>query len=68
MTDFHEATAIIAETRKAMHRADKLMERALEIKSHPSAIADMASSCARLKAKLEEELGELEKAIEIGGR
>lgn len=68
MTDFHEATAILAETRRAIRRADELIERALEVKSHPCAIVDMASSCARLKAKLEDEIVELEKAIKTGGR
>lgn len=68
MTDFYEATAILADTRRAMRRADELIERALEVKSHPSAIADMAESCARLKSKLDDEIAELEKAIEIGGR
>ena len=68
MTDFYEATAILAETRKAMRRADELIERALATKSHPSAATDMADACARLKAKLEEEIRELEAAIESGGR
>ena len=68
MTDFFEATAILADTRRAIRRADELIERALATKSHPSAATDMAESCARLKAKLEEEIIELQKAIEIGGR
>lgn len=68
MTDFYEATAILAETRRAMRRADELIEKALETKSHPSAATDMAESCARLKSKLEDEIVELEKAIETGGR
>lgn len=36
--------------------------------SHPSAASDIAESCARLKAKLQEEMAELEMAIEFGGR
>jgi len=68
MTDFYEATAILAETQRAMRRANELINRALEVKSHPSAITDMAESCARLKAKLNDEIVELEKAIETGGR
>jgi bacterioferritin (cytochrome b1) len=68
MTDFYEAVEMLKETRKAMRRADELIERAIATESHPSAANDMAESCMRLKAKLEEEIVELEKAIEIGGR
>lgn len=68
MTDFFEATEMLKETRKAIRRADDLIERALATNSHPSAVTDMAESCARLKAKLEEEMAELENAIATGGR
>lgn len=68
MTDFYEAVEILKETRKAILRADELIEMALATKSHPSAATDMAESCSRLKAKLEEEMAELETAIEVGGR
>lgn len=68
MTDFYDAVEILKETRKAIHRADELIERAIATTTHPSAACDMAESCARLKAKLELEMVELERAIELGGR
>ena len=37
MTNFYEAVEILKETRKAIRRADGLIERALTTKSHPSA-------------------------------
>jgi hypothetical protein len=45
-----------------------LIEAALQTKSHPSAIQDMAESCRRLKTKLEEEMDTLQTAIDFGGR
>ncbi|TSB01614.1 hypothetical protein [Sphingorhabdus contaminans] len=68
MTNFYEAVEILKETLTAIRRADKLIEKALETNSHPSAISDMAESCSRLKAKLEEEMEELQSAIDTGGR
>lgn len=68
MTDYDEAVQILRETRKAMQRADELIEAALQTKSHPSAIQDMAVSCHRLKTKLEEEMETLQTAINFGGR
>lgn len=68
MTNYYEAVEILKETRKAMRRADELIARALATSSHPSAASDMAESCDRLKAKLQEEMAELETAIEIGRR
>jgi hypothetical protein len=68
MTDFYEAVEMLKETRKAIRKADELIERAIATESHPSAATDMAESCMRLKAKLEEEIIELEKVIAISGR